>query len=72
MIKIIKFLEKMWLVLAILTFAIGLYWTFQNSTYDALFFFGFSAFSVFLFMMRRKQRRFHEKNKKRETGNQKS
>ena len=61
MIKVIKFLEKMWIMLSVLTFLIGIYFSVINSTYDALFFFGFSAFAAFLFMMRRKQRRYHEK-----------
>lgn len=61
MIKVIKFLEKMWLMLAILAFLVAVFWSLQNSIYDALFFYGFSAFSIFLFLMRRKQRRYHEK-----------
>ncbi|KAA3650215.1 MAG: hypothetical protein DWP98_05405 [Bacteroidetes bacterium] len=64
MIKIIKFLEKMWLMLAIVTFLIGIYRSIQYSVFDALYFFGFSVVSIFLFSIRRKQRRYHEHNNK--------
>ncbi len=64
MIRLIKFLEKMWLMLAIVTFIIGLLKTYQNQTFDALFFFGFSAISIFLFAARRNQRRSHERKNK--------
>lgn len=64
MIRLIKFLEKTWLMLAILTFIIGLYRAYQGSTFDALFFFGFSVISIFLFSVRRNQRRAHERKNK--------
>ncbi|MDB4083324.1 hypothetical protein OAD50_05980 [Vicingaceae bacterium] len=61
MIKVIKFIEKAWMVIAIATFLIAIYWAIQNSIYDALYFFGFSVIAIFLFIMRRKQRMFHER-----------
>ncbi len=61
MIKWIKFLEKMWLMLAILTFLIGLYYSLMFGVYDALYFFGFSVISILLFTVRRQQRRHHER-----------
>jgi len=54
--KIVNFMEKMWLVLSLLTFLIALYFTYLEVIYDALYFFGFSAVSILLFLMRRKQR----------------
>ncbi len=61
MIKVIKFVEKVWLMAAILTFIMAIYFSFKNGIYDALYFYGFSAVASFLFLMRRKQRRFHER-----------
>lgn len=61
MIKVIKFIEKAWMVIAIATFLIAIYWAIQNSIYDALYFFGFSVIAIFLFIMRRKQRMFQER-----------
>lgn len=61
MIKLIKFMEKMWLMASIVTFLIALYQSFRNSIFDALYFYGFSVIAIFLFYMRRKQRIFHEK-----------
>jgi nitrogen fixation-related uncharacterized protein len=55
-------MEKMWLMLAIVTFLLALYWTFKNGIYDALYFYGFSVVASFVFMLRRKQRRIHERN----------
>jgi len=65
MIKVIKFMEKAWLMLSILTFLIAIYQTFKNSVYDALYFYAFSVIAIFLFMMRRRQRMFHEREQKR-------
>ena len=54
-------MEKAWMVITIATFLIAIYWAIQNSIYDALYFFGFSVIAIFLFIMRRKQRMFHER-----------
>ncbi len=51
----------MWLMLAIVTFIIAIVRSFQYSVYDALYFYGFSVIASLLFLMRRKQRRMHEK-----------
>tara|TARA_B110000046_G_scaffold40521_1_gene44888 strand:- start:37050 stop:37256 length:207 start_codon:yes stop_codon:yes gene_type:complete len=61
MIKVIKVMEKAWLFVATATFLIAIYWSLKNSIYDALYFFGFSVIAIFLFVMRRKQRMFHER-----------
>ena len=50
MIKVIKFMEKAWMVIAIATFLIAIYWSIKNSIYDALYFFGFSVIAIFLFI----------------------
>lgn len=62
MIKVLKFMEKMWLMLCIVTFVIALYKTFQQNIYDALYFYGFSVVAIGLFLLRRRQRRLYEKN----------
>lgn len=68
MIKVIKFMEKAWLVISIATFIIAIYWSIKSSVFDALYFYGFSVIAITLFYMRRKQRMYHEreaeKNKK--------
>lgn len=61
MIKVIKVMEKAWLLVATATFLIAIYWSLKNSIYDALYFFGFSVIAIFLFVMRRKQRMFYER-----------
>jgi len=60
--KVVRFLELMWLMLAIVTFIIACYQSIINSVFDALYFFGFSVISIFLYLMRRKQRKLHEKS----------
>jgi len=61
MLKVIKFMERMWLMLAVVTFIIALVRSVQYSIYDALYFYAFSVISILLFMMRRRQRRMHER-----------
>lgn len=65
MIKVIKFMEKMWLVLSIVTFLIAIYKSIQSNVFDALYFYAFSAIAIVLFFMRRKQRLFHERNQEK-------
>ena len=65
MIKVIKFMEKAWLVIAGITFIIAIYQSFRTSVFDALYFFGFSVFAIFFFVIRRKQRMFHEREAKK-------
>lgn len=55
-------MEKMWLVLSLLTFLVALYFTYREVIYDALYFFGFSVVSILLFLMRRKQRLIQEQS----------
>lgn len=55
-------MEKMWLMLSIVTFVLGVYYSVKETVYDALYFFVFSVVAILLFLMRRKQRRFHEKS----------
>lgn len=61
MIKVIKFMEKMWMMASILTFLIAIYFSIQDGVFNALYFYGFSVVAGLLFMMRRRQRRFYEK-----------
>ncbi len=58
-------MEKMWLMLSIITFIIAVYQSIVNNVFDALYFYGFSIIAIFLFYMRRRQRIFHE-NKENE------
>lgn len=62
--KIVKFLVNMWLVIAIITFLVALYWAAKGVTYDAMYFLGFSLVATILFLMRRKQNRMYNKNTK--------
>lgn len=62
MLKVIKFMEKMWLMLSIVTFVIAVVRSFQDGIYDALYFYGFSVIAILLFLMRRRQRKHYEKN----------
>lgn len=55
-------MEKVWLMLSILTFLVAVYHSIQNTVYDALYFYGFSAVSIMLFIFRRKQRKIYERN----------
>ena len=45
-----------------LAFVWGVYYSVKETVYDALYFFVFSVVAILLFLMRRKQRRFHEKS----------
>lgn len=62
MIKYLRFSELMWLMLAIITFIIGVYHAIMYNVYDSLYWFGFAIVAILLFSVKRKQRRFHEKN----------
>lgn len=58
MYKVIRFLELMWMVIAILCALVGTYKLFTNPDYtDALFFYVFGALAVILYFLRRRQRR---------------
>lgn len=55
--KVIRFLELMWLVIAIISGLIGIYHLFFTATEDALFFFMLTVLASFLYFLRRRQRR---------------
>lgn len=55
MLKVVKFLQMMWLVIAIVAFCIATYHLFFTGTKDALFFYFFSGFSFLLFYIRKRQ-----------------
>ncbi len=56
----------MWLMLAIVTFLIAVYQSIRESIYDAVYFYGFSVIAILLFVMRRQQRRMHERKQNEE------
>jgi len=55
--KVIRFLELMWLVIAIISTSVGIYHLFFTDIDDALFFFLLTALATFLYLLRRRQRR---------------
>ncbi len=57
MLKVIKFLEKMWLMLAAVTLVLAIYKSFTSTMEDALYFYIFCAVSVLLYFLRRRQRK---------------
>lgn len=57
MLKVIKFLEKMWLMLAVVTLVLAVYKSFTSTMEDALYFYIFCAVSILLYFLRRRQRR---------------
>jgi len=54
-------MELMWLMLSIVTFVIAVVRSIQNGIFDALYFYGFSAIAIILYIMRRSQRKMHER-----------
>ncbi|HRN42929.1 MAG: hypothetical protein KF732_06330 [Flavobacteriales bacterium] len=58
MYKVVRFLELMWLVIAIFSVATGTYKLFtMPEIMDALFFYIFACLAVVLFFLRRRQRK---------------
>ena len=57
MLKVIRFLELMWLVIAIISAIIATYHLFTTTLQDALFFYFFSAVAVALLFL--KSERYH-------------
>ena len=55
MFKVVKFLQMMWLVIAIVAFCIATYHLFFTALKDAMFFYFFSGFSLLLFYIRKRQ-----------------
>jgi Flp pilus assembly protein TadB len=62
MYKVIRFLELMWIVIAACCVVIGTYKLVTIGITDAMFFYVFCLLAVFLFLLRRKQRRNIEKH----------
>jgi len=54
--KIIRFLELMWLVIAIVSAIIATYHLLTTTLQDALFFYFFSVMAIALFFLRKRQR----------------
>jgi MFS superfamily sulfate permease-like transporter len=65
MIKMVKFLEKMWLMIGILTIFIAIYKSIFVSIQDGVYFLVFSAVAFLLFWLRKRQRHGLEKNNNR-------
>lgn len=62
MYKVIRFLELMWIVIAVFCIIIGTFKLITVGFMDALFFYVFCILAVFLFLLRRRQRRNIEKH----------
>ncbi|MCC7332781.1 MAG: hypothetical protein IT232_09255 [Flavobacteriales bacterium] len=55
--KVVRFLELMWLIIAIFNISVGIYKLFTMPEIDdAIFFFIFALIAVILYFIRRKQR----------------
>ena len=62
--KVVRFLQYMWLVVAVVSFFIATYHLFFTATGDALFFYFFAAMATFLFFVRKRQlKRFENMSK---------
>ena len=55
MLKVVKFLQIMWLVIAIITFLVATYHLIFTSTEDAIFFYVFSGVALILYIVRKRQ-----------------
>ena len=64
MLRIVRFLEIMWLVIAIISTVIGSYHLVKTTVMDAGFFYFLAAVAVGLFFLRKRHRKSLEKNKK--------
>ena len=64
MLKIVRFLEIMWLVIAVISAVVGSYHLVKTSIMDAGFFYFLSAVAVGLFFLRKRHRKSLEKSKK--------
>jgi len=54
--KMINFLEKMWLMLAIVTIILAVYKTFYSTIEDAAYFYVFCVVSIIFYFLRKRQR----------------
>lgn len=58
MLKVVKFLEVMWLLIAICCIVIGTYKLITNPDFmDAMFFYTFCLLAMILYFLRRRQRK---------------
>ena len=57
MLKVVRFLELMWIVIAVASLVIGTVHLFRTSVDDALFFYFLAIVAVGLFYIRRKHRK---------------
>ena len=64
MLRIVRFLEIMWLVIAIASAIIGSYHLIKTTIIDAGFFYFLSAIAVGLFFLRKRHRKSLEKSTK--------
>lgn len=60
--RIFVFLERLWLVAAILGILCVVFFLIQKDNDSALFFFGFFILSAILYLMRKRQRKRHDKH----------
>ena len=62
--KVVKFLQYMWLMVAIVSFCIACYHLVYTGVTDALFFFFFTAMATLLFFVKKRQlKRFENMSK---------
>lgn len=62
--KVVRFLQIMWLIIAIISFLIATYHLIFTAVQDALFFYFFSGMALVLFFVRRRQlKRFENMSK---------
>lgn len=61
MLKVVRFLELMWLVIAVISLVVGSFHLVKTSMMDAAFFYFLSAVAVGLYFLRKKQRKKMEK-----------
>jgi preprotein translocase subunit SecG len=54
--RVINFLEKMWLMLAIVTLVLAVYKTFASTIEDAAYFYVFCVVSIIFYFLRKRQR----------------
>jgi hypothetical protein len=62
--KVVRFLQYMWLVIAVVSFCIATYHLFFTGIRDALFFYFFAGMATLLFYVRKRQlKRFQNMSK---------
>jgi hypothetical protein len=62
MLKVVRFLELMWLVIAIISVLIGTFHLIYTGMVDGLFFYVFAGLATLLFYVRKRQRKNIQKN----------